>query len=354
MLKYLAILVLALAQAIGGDVLSGVTGGGGGGGSCTPSPCIDSVSGGTLTDGETSIVIAGLGFGTKSTAAPTMWDDATSGNINTHGWDDAYQLSYSTGDGTIAMPHSHATHYMYGLPNGANGGIDVAIRRDVGSLPAFVTVSYYYRMKPGWTFFGTGEDNQKYFEWNADTAFPLGGSNYWYDNYHYTSEGDTSDASTNALPGDDVVAYGSPVNPFSNWVHRKYLLRADSTTSGRLMKWENGAQHYNFTGVTDWGTGVGTDRTVGLGGYFRPYDNSTNYIYIADAYIDYSWAQVIIANTSTLGTAPRWAHQIPTAWTSTSVTITVNLGELASETAYVFVCNSTNTCTPGFAVTVGS
>ncbi len=349
----LALAVLGFAQAPApatGVFVAAPTPSGG----CSPSPCIAAVTGGTLTDGETNVVITGLGFGTKSTAAPAMWDDATSGNINTKGYDDVYQVNYSTGLNGVAMPHSHATHYIAGVDTVGNGGMDVAKVVQLGSIPGWAYVTFYFHMGPNWVYAGGNDDNVKWFVWTPECCAPLGGSLYWYDNFD--PERWTNGMGTDDLPnGTGPHPHATALDVTSFWAHKRYLIRAASDATGRIITWENGTQRYDYTGGNDHGSGQGTQRLIAIGGYARPYsgDSDQNSFHFADVYIDPTAAHVEIANTSNFTTAPRWATQIPTAWSSTSVTITVNLGELSSETAYIRVCDSTFTCTPGFAVPVG-
>jgi hypothetical protein len=83
--------------------------------------------------------------------------------------------------------------------------------------------------------------------------------------------------------------------------------------------------------------------------------DSNNWRYFADVYLDYTPARVVLANNSVLGQATIIEPQIPSAWTASSISVSVNLGKFASgQTAYLFVFDSTGTASAaGFPITVG-
>jgi hypothetical protein len=79
---------------------------------------------GTWTHGS-SVTVTGSGFGSKSTAAPLVWDDCSGTNPLTlwsgawpdSSWEATYRANYRTpatvGRG-VALPHSHVTKYLSG------------------------------------------------------------------------------------------------------------------------------------------------------------------------------------------------------------------------------------------------
>jgi hypothetical protein len=76
--------------------------------------------------------------------------------------------------------------------------------------------------------------------------------------------------------------------------------------------------------------------------------------YFDDIYVDTTWSRVVLANNPNYNSASIVEPQIPSAWTSNSITCTVNLGRLPAQgTAYLFVFDSNNNHnTTGYPVTV--
>src|SRR5690349_23122825 len=71
-------------------------------------------------DHKASVTITGSGFGTKASAAPVIWDDASGSDILSK-WDlatpntnAAYNLNYRAPQRGIALPHDHITKYIAG------------------------------------------------------------------------------------------------------------------------------------------------------------------------------------------------------------------------------------------------
>ena len=115
-----ASLLIACSGGGGGEAAPG--GGGGGGGAAAPA--IAEVSG--SFNHKAIVTITGSGFGSKSQAAPVVWDDASTGTLPTDNgkWDGyyplypvestTYHLRYTTPIRGIGLPHSHITRYLAG------------------------------------------------------------------------------------------------------------------------------------------------------------------------------------------------------------------------------------------------
>jgi hypothetical protein len=77
-------------------------------------------------------------------------------------------------------------------------------------------------------------------------------------------------------------------------------------------------------------------------------------VWMDDLYIDDTWARVIIGNASTLAASTTREVQIPSAWSGSSITVTINRGSFgASASAWLFVVDSSNAVSPGQAITFG-
>ena len=82
---------------------------------------------------------------------------------------------------------------------------------------------------------------------------------------------------------------------------------------------------------------------------------TSNWRYYDDIYVDTTLARVVLAEQPTLSDASIVEVQIPSAWSDSSITATVNLGKFApGQTAYLFVVDASGAAsTTGVAVTAG-
>ncbi len=333
-------------------------------------PVIQSVAGRLAHGGD--ITITGSGFGTKSTSAPVLWDDATGTSI-TEKWSGAWpdQLpGYNTGYYApmrgVPLPHSHATRYIAGSHasnTGADTGLAVILYKNIPlpPLPYYIYASWYQRLDPQWHF--GGDNNTKTFDYSEGTG-PYDIPHSWYICYgppHPNSVTDTGAQWTyeNGTPLENpdknghIAWWGKAVNPMANWSKVEMAIKLSSGPDGYINIWENGHQVMNYVGITD--NYGGTTRSIGVGGYARMYGYPSNWRYFDDIYIDTTLSRVVLADTPVLSQATIVENQIPSAWSSGSITAKVNLGKFAQgQTAYLFVVDSGgNASATGLAATVG-
>ena len=75
--------------------------------------------------------------------------------------------------------------------------------------------------------------------------------------------------------------------------------------------------------------------------------------YVDDVYIDTTWARVLLGDAADPDECTVLEPQPPTSWSDGSITVTVNLGGLSGDTAYLFVYDADgNVNSPGFPVTI--
>lgn len=81
----------------------------------------------------------------------------------------------------------------------------------------------------------------------------------------------------------------------------------------------------------------------------------SHYRYWADdVYLDTTWARVMIGNAPTLAASSHREIQIPTAWSSNSITVSVNIRSFPSGvTPYLFVINSVGEVSNGISLQQG-
>lgn len=336
-------------------------------GPAAAAPAIQQVSG-TLNH-KSAVTITGSGFGTKPTAAPAVWDDASTGNYPTDNgkWSGywphvseptTYYMRYTTPIRGIALPHSHITRYLAG-GHGGSGDSQVNVRKDytISSYPHYVYISYYYRVDSAWNFC-SGDNNFK-----IGSHSLSGGSYkepYWY--YEHRN-GDLTGPSGNPgiytpyIPssGGGSHNFGSGANPAANWVKLELEIAYANASSGYVKLWNNGTLKAQYNGPTD-GGGLG-GKSESIGGYARCYGSGmgNNWRYFADLYLDSSRARIVLANNADLSSATIVEPQIPSSWSSTSISASVNLGKFSTgQTAYMFVLDSSGQRNAsGFPVTVG-
>ena len=84
--------------------------------------------------------------------------------------------------------------------------------------------------------------------------------------------------------------------------------------------------------------------------------SASNWRYYDDVYLDTSLSRIVLADKPVLRQATIIENQIPSAWSDTSITATVNLGKfVAGAAVYLFVVDSTGTASPsGLALTAGA
>jgi len=358
--------------------------------SAVAAPSINQASG-TFNHKDTA-TITGAGFGTKATAAPVVWDDASTGTLLTDNgkWSDAWpnrgsDLSYITQYHTpmrgIALPHNHITRYIagaHGLSEGPDAGYNVMFWKTINltSYPFTFYVSWYQMIDPAASPLRS-DWNIKTFDWS------YGGSPYtmdscsrnnWYVAYaptgvpfttstsdaQYTLNDDSWGFSGCAgslqnpdASGNSGVWWNSGKNFLYGWMKMEMEIRITNQSSGYIKMWEDGQQKINYAGRTDaWDLG---NRNIGIGGYSRD-RGPNNWRYFADVYLDYTSQRVLLANNSTLANATVIENQIPTSWSDSSVSVSVNLGKFTpGQTAYLFVVDATGQPnSTGFPVKIGS
>jgi hypothetical protein len=242
----------------------------------------------------------------------------------------------------VPMPHSRITKYLAGAHaenSGAGAGWNVAVwkNRTITSSPSYTYASWYYRGDPRWSF--GDDDNFKSYSWSSGGEPYEGQYLYLEHNPRFVSA-----TSTGAWAG--FFGWGNDAtNLFAQWIKVEIEVKWSQQSDGRARVWDNGRLVIDYSGVTDKDNLnaliSGSSRTDGLGGYARMAGQPNNWRYMADLYLDYSIARVVLGNAPTLAASTIRELQIPTAWSNTSITFQANLGAFASgQTAYVYVVDA--------------
>jgi len=330
-------------------------------------PVVQQVSG-TLNQGST-VTVSGSAFGAKATAAPLVWDDASSTDISDK-WDGAwpssippYNASYHSPMRGVDPPHNHDTRYIAGdqyaptvataVAGGAYGGGNMVVFKNinVAAFPLNIYASWYQRLDDAWAF-GT-INNIKTFAYSVCCS-PYQMPNNWYTAYgppHPTSSSDRGSQWVITDDGKSLINpdmnghnawWGSAVNPAAGkWSKVEVSVKLTNQNDGYIQVRENGNLVVNYAGPTD--KYPGTSRTVGVGGWSL-IKAPNNWRYYADVYLDTTLSRIVLANNADLSQATIIENQIPSSWSESSITATVNLGQFqAGQTAYLFVVDSTGT-----------
>jgi len=334
-------------------------------------PLVQNVSG-TLSHGGT-VTITGAGFGSKSKAAPLVWDNASGNSINdkwTGGWPSqlpGYNLGYYAPMRGIGLPHSHVTRYIAGAHaamTGANAGYDVMMFKSIAlpALPYYIYASWYQRADDLWHF--GGDNNFKTFDYSYGDE-PYDVSKSWYICYgppHPDSNTDagvqwtnqTSTPLSNPDRNGHNAWWGNAVNPMAGkWSKVEIAIKLSNQSDGYINIWENGHQVMNYAGITD--NYGGTRRAIAVGGYARMQGYTNNWRYFDDVYVDTTLSRVVLADKPVLSQATIVENQIPSAWSDSSITAQVNLGKFTQgQAAYLFVVDASGTVSAtGLALTAG-
>jgi hypothetical protein len=336
--------------------------------SAVGAPVIESASGTFIHKG--TLTITGAGFGNKDKAAPLVWDDASTGSIPSDNgkWTDAWPTKsdsptfytrYTTPVRGIPLPHNNDTRYITGGHGDEGWTLTVDLHKNyqINAYPQPVFISYYYRIDNAWNFC-SGDNNFKL----GSHSMPSGP---YYEPYWYYEHRDP-DLTSSSTPGiftpyipngsgnNHNYLNGTAVNPKGNWVKIEYEASYTNQSSGYVKIWNNGKLGTQYNGKTDAGS-PGT-RTDAIGGYARCSGSKDNWRYFADVYLDTSLSRVMLGNAPTFAASTIREMQIPSAWSSTSITATANLGKLTQgQTAYLYVFDSSGVPnSTGYSITVSS
>jgi hypothetical protein len=143
--------------------------------------------------------------------------------------------------------------------------------------------------------------------------------------------------------------------PLDSWVRDEYwyVIGSAGVANGTVQTWRNQKLESNFVGnrMTRGSSDGPSVRDVYLP-YFA--QGAAVDIHVDNVYIDNTRARVELCTTATL-TSGRCDIQIPSAWSDSSVTISINQGNFAAgSTGYLYVIDASGTANAtGLPVRVG-
>lgn len=316
-------------------------------------PAVTNVSG-TIIHGQ-NIIISGSSFGVKNPAAPIRWVDFENGiignrvtELNNFGTSNIHP-SYDSDQGrgahsTKACLHDFLTNNQYGAYLGLG---------NISTYGNTFFVSFYGRVN---VILPT--DNYKIFGLRTGASFgDSGNPQLRLDLHPSVNDGQFNMASS----------LGSPI--FNQWgmtdissnmwgKYEFYISSGDlGVSNGFAYYWYNGALRTSMTGllVRDSSSVFNniyiqnfyrTDKSIG-GGNARAWTD--------DVYIDNTSARIVLCDNNIYDSASFCELQIPSAWSDSSITATINSGNFPDTgTAYLFVFDADNNHNAtGYPVTLG-
>lgn len=321
-------------------------------------PSITSVNGNVL-HGQ-SINISGSGFGTKSPAAPILWetfdDGANGASISTRGKWTTYVGNGATYNNT--QPYSgggSAYNYVqYGdkYPSGFETSYYV--------LPSPTDTVYYSFM---FRHVGTRYNNGVEKNWRINTG-----------NNHYNGSGSValsdcyiiySSGTTATYPSDDYGSgryFSAPDYGSSEWTrYQAYVRYSTPAGASNGYIWSAvGSQQKTFANIINRPEGYSYKATSVLLGLMHDEGNLSageyHHMYIDNVYIDNTLSRVELGNASTWAACTVKEVQIPSAWSNTYITVTVNRGSFSeTDGTWLYIIDSNgNANTNGFPLKIGS
>jgi hypothetical protein len=326
----------------------------------------------TLTHGSSyTLSKAGGGFGSRSQQTPVMHFKGNSTSAPTWFEEDSYYppaiktpagFASELSRGTVALPSSRYSHYYVMGRTNPHENIGpyssfLTHTYPYASLPCSCYASWYFRFDPTWTSGTSSAVDRQYKACDIGNSPQYDGDHYFlsYDSVYGSNEGAVPVAAGNWQFGSGL--YTSPstalasTNPVNGWIRLEVVWTAD-VTGGYTTLWE-------VTSVGGRKSRLSLDGTVtaarpslpgdGLGkflfgGYVRDFAPD-NFVYMTDMFLDSGTTRVVLSDTDSLAnsSATYREPQSYTAWSDTSIDLTINAGAVPTGTAYLLVVTGKST-----------
>jgi hypothetical protein len=334
---------------------------------CAADPLISSGNGlliygdiwNTFHDG--AITIRGTGFNSKSQAAPLIWDNCSGSNITdlwTDGWPNSsanptYNIAYRTPINDVDLPHSHITKYLAGAHaeiTGPTSGYNVLVWKALTGVtfPTTIYMSSYWQVDPRWNPTLANPPSNNFMLFNYSSYAPYN-TYTWVLEYGppvdlssaqwHINDSDFSPSLSDPDNNDHNLWWNAGTSSLGVWVKTEYEIRLTDQTDGYIKAWDNGVLKVDYSGPTD--LFPGTTRCISLGGFAQSGGAATQWRYFADIYFDTTPQRVMICTGSTWASRGKCEVQIPSAWSPTETTVTVNQGGFPNyTTAYLYIVDA--------------
>jgi hypothetical protein len=296
----------------------------------TAAPVVTAISG-TPSQGQT-VRISGTGFGTKSRAAPLVFDDfeagtagqqvqgktATAGQWNTGSY--AGGVTYTTFEGRKVARHQFG-----------NGTYNSSLYVDPAPTQT-VYLDFWIKGVP----ISNPSRNWKTWRFYNSSDSEVGNSVY------YCVGGGID------MAGSWVWTPETP--PPQTWIHYEVIQKPGMVRHYRDGKLDLSNSNSSPPTVAQ----VRIGHYWGLDGVDTCSSNPGGNVYTDNVYVDNSLARVVLGDQPTFELSRKRAIQQPTAWSGSEVSVRFySTGFTTGEQAYLFVIDPNNVASPGYPVRIG-
>lgn len=321
-----------------------------------------SVSG--IVSGGQTISITGSDFGTKTQGPPELWDNfesATNGSALTGRVPTIGSVAWGTLGNPVASTSNHRTNsttsYFGDFSNGVYNNSVYYLRTET-TTGAKKYFSFWWRggragdtwsrnMKP-WQHFGSGSDQPMYYIGDGTGDGDPGFRSNVIDN-----------TSSLAREGSSYGC-GNMESKENQWIRWEgYIVLSDpGVQNGRMEVWLSQPGTITRSNCIHHPTAVTRSTSNGFRqwafGEYMDTAGGDSIVYMDDIYIDNTLARVELCDTSTWSTVTHCEVQPQTAWSTTSITTTVNTGSFQTDqTAYLYVVDANGDANAtGYEVTI--
>ena len=336
-------------------------------------PTISSVSGSFAHKG--TVIIFGTNFGTKSPAAPLLWDDAEDRALNdpeavtNFGYVDVWPKPTTPDDymwnyrahpytnphlGAQPMPGAHSSSNNYLAAGAYQEPVNSARNLCLGAYyPSGSNTWYaiwYVRLDNNtWPTSPGAHPNYKCWNLESNNGYHAGNHLYEGCTSCIHNRSDPVGIGLNGYVCNESHADAAAPSEINQWIHQEVIFR-NTNQLLRDTKYDNSTSPVRMHDKSCSGTALGwTPKAFFFGGFNRHdandnggYTHSGMWRYFDDIYADITWSRVMLGNNQTYDNCTIIEPQIPLSWNDT-ITITVNRGALAPcETHYLFVFDADN------------
>ncbi|GAB6909888.1 exported hypothetical protein [Desulfosarcina cetonica] len=335
---------------------------------CHAAPVISSVSD-TVKNGEI-ISINGSSFGDKLNANPIRYDDFEGMTVGdtldkATGWWSVVEHTYKPMISSDNQRNKDSSKNLKCYSKDSQNSI--AYKNNIGfANTGKILFSTWVR----WDWGNVTYDSRYQIKsWripasvasNGGVTYPdFAAFNWWYDknggySVHYVQNHLGEDS------GSNTEYFNSNVLRQDRWYH--IMIQADMGTPGKTdgswWIWTSSADFSSiYSKITQENCLVMVEGSnlldaVKLDNYLDDGDGTLT-LYWDDIYIDNSWARVEIGNASSYDNCTHREIQIPTSWSSDSISIKINTGSFNSgDGVYLFVVDSEGNTSSGYKIIIG-
>ncbi len=334
-----------------------------------------SISGVGGVSHDSNFIISGNGFGTKVQAPPFSWSDMESNSLVAQGAD---WTSYGWPSGLMQVSSSSQRNslssYNAYCDVPGNGNEYCAFRQEGASFSTMF-IQYWVHVGSNWAW---EDGNVKILRlWSSSSSNlrvqgPINNVDIVVETSDMGHGGYSSNCDSGGwspvIPGVNTVdqihggSCGGEMLPGSLGWHdyRSYVkdgewhlfqweFRAGSG-NGVLRWWVDGELVFDHSDIN---AGSSAKQPFIVGWYMSNTNDGRGDLYFDDVYIDNTWSRVELCENNNWLNRGHCEIQIPTSWSSDSVTATANQGSFENgDTAYLFVVDSNGEVSSGYPLTI--